>query len=273
MKKMTSLPTIFIGHGNPMNAIQPNQFFDNWGRLGTSLPKPTAIVCISAHWLTQGSFVTTSPLPQTIHDFYGFPPELYKIQYPAPGSPTLADKLISMVSTQKIHPDPNWGLDHGTWCILQAMYPEANIPVIQLSMDATLALSQHYQIARELASLREEGILFLGSGNIVHNLRLMQRSNVAVEVPWASRFDKQVMACLRDHNHQALLKPEQFGEDAKLAINSGEHYLPLIYCMGLAKETDEVCFFNDSMDLGTISMTSVIYKEPGLELPGFSYKN
>lgn len=268
---MMALPAIFIGHGNPMNAIQPNSFFENWACLGTALPKPKAIVCISAHWLTDGSFVTTNPLPQTIHDFYGFPPDLYKIQYPAPGSPELANQVMSTARTHPIHPDQNWGFDHGTWCILRAMYPEANIPVIQLSMDASLTLSQHYQIAQELASLREEGVLFIGSGNIVHNLRLMQRSGTTIEVPWATRFDQQVMECLRTHQHQPLLKPEQFGEDAELAINSGEHYLPLIYCMGLAKESDEIGFFNDSMDLGTISMTSVLFKDPNLQLPGFTY--
>jgi 4,5-DOPA dioxygenase extradiol len=251
----TRTPVLFIGHGSPMNAIEDNEFSRGWSEASKALPRPRAILCISAHWETRGLGVTAMDKPRTIHDFGGFPAELYAKQYPAPGSPWLAQRAGELIHSAAVVPDQRWGLDHGTWSVLCRMYPEATIPVVQLSLDRTQASSFHYQLGKELRPLREEGVLIIGSGNIVHNLRLIAWEGKPFE--WAVDFDRQVKDWILHAEHDPIIQYEKQGRAAELAINSAEHYLPLLYVLGAMQPGEPVAFFNENIFAGSLSMRCV----------------
>jgi 4,5-DOPA dioxygenase extradiol len=250
------MPVLFLGHGSPMNAIEDNAFRRSWGALGKRLRRPKAILCISAHWETRGVYVTGSEHPDTIHDFNGFPRALFDVRYPAPGSPDLARRVADLLEPVRVHIDANRGLDHGAWSVLQPMYPEADIPVVQLSLSVLQPGAWHYDLARELAPLRDEGVLVVASGNIVHNLRLFKYKD-ATPLDWALRFDEDVAEHIATGHHDGLLGYETLGSDALLAIPSPEHYLPLLYVLGMQREDDPVEFFNDEVR-SALSMRSVL---------------
>lgn len=250
-----TMPALFVGHGNPMNAIQDNSFSRTWTELGRTLPRPRGIVCISAHWETDGTAVTSSQQPETIHDFSGFPAELNHVQYPAPGSPALARKVMDSTRLARIHHDRSWGLDHGAWSVLCRMYPRADIPVVQLSIDAGAPPYFHYELGRELAPLRREGVMILGSGNMVHNLRVMAWQDQGFD--WAVECDQAMAGLIQANDHQALIDYESIPH-ARQAIPTEEHYLPLLYVLGAMRPADSVTFFNDQVTLGSISMRGVL---------------
>jgi len=250
------MPAIFIGHGNPMNAITDNPYREAWLKLGKTLPKPKAILCISAHWQTRGTRVCAVDKPQTIHDFGGFPAELFAQQYPAPGAPEYAklvcDLLPKITSTQE------WGLDHGAWTIMQSLFPKADVPVFQLSLDVNLNFSEHFQLAKELAVLREEGIMMIGSGNIVHNLG---RLNMQGKTPdWAIAFDNYIKQSLESEDEAALIDITRAGDSATLSVPTDEHYLPLLYIAAMKHADDKLQFLTETFDLGSLSMRSVVYQ-------------
>jgi 4,5-DOPA dioxygenase extradiol len=249
------MPVLFIGHGNPMNALEDNEFSQAWSEAGKNLPRPKAIVCISAHWETSGTRVTAMEKPRTIHDFYGFPRNLSDFEYPAAGSPDLAEQVRKVVKAIDIQPDTIWGLDHGTWSVLCRMFPQADIPVVQLSLDRTQDALFHYELGRQLRELREDGVLIIGSGNIVHNLRLVQWGDVAFD--WAIDFDARVKQWILDDDHNPIIQFEEQGRVAVLAINSAEHYLPLLYILGLKAPGEPVSFFAEKIWGGSISMRCV----------------
>lgn len=249
-----SMPTLFVGHGNPMNAIQDNEYRSAWTELGEQLPKPKAILCVSAHWESRGLAATAMEKPETIHDFGGFPQALFDVQYPAPGSPALAKRLESLIPG--LQQDLEWGLDHGTWSVLVAMYPKADIPVVQLSLDTSKPGAFHLELGSKLAPLREEGVLMIGSGNIVHNLPLFSFRKKAAH-DWAARFDAEVKELILAQDHEALADYEDLGPDAALSIPTPEHYLPLLYPLGMRKPGEKVRFFNEEVETA-ISMTSVV---------------
>ena len=246
------MPALFIGHGSPMNAIENNAFYRSWQELGTALPKPRAILCISAHWETMGIAVTASEWPETIHDFYGFPKALFDVQYPAPGSPELAQQIVDLLHPQFVQLDTERGLDHGAWSVLQAMYPAADIPVLQLSLDRTLNAPSHYELAKKLQPLREQGVLIVGSGNIVHNLRVFN-FNETQAYDWTSAFDQTVVDHIVQKNHAALCDYSKFGQMAALSIPTAEHYLPLLYVLAQQQDGDSSRFFNEEV-MSAISM-------------------
>jgi len=251
----THMPVLFVGHGNPMNAIEDNEFSQAWTRIGASLPAPRAILCISAHWETNGTAVTAMLDPKTIHDFYGFPPALFAIQYSAPGSPELAEEICSLVKTVEIKPDQNWGLDHGTWSVLMRMFPNADIPVLQLSLDRTQSPQYHYDLGRELRSLRDHGVLIIGSGNMVHNLGLVVWDDIALD--WALEFDGKLKDWILQDNHTPIIHYQDYGRPAQLAVNSAEHFEPLLYTLGLKEPGEEVQFFTEKVSMGSISMRTL----------------
>ena len=239
-----------------MNAVEDNEFHRSWQELGKKLRKPKAILCVSAHWETRGVFVTGSEHPDTIHDFNGFPRALFNVRYPAPGSPWLVRRVIDLLDTVRVHVDPNRGLDHGAWGVLEPMFPEADIPVVQLSLSGLQPGAWHYDLAKLLGPLRDEGVLVVGSGNIVHNLR-MWRMNEPGGYDWAARFDDDVAEHIATGHHEGLLGYETLGSDALLAIPTPEHYLPLLYVLALQREDEPVEFFNESV-ASSISMRSVL---------------
>lgn len=254
------MPVLFIGHGSPMNALASNAFTESLTRLGRELPRPRAILCVSAHWETQGTQVLSSQEPITIHDFYGFPEQLFQLEYPAHGSPAVAretqELLPGSVLTEK------WGLDHGTWSVLVHMYPQADIPVYQLGLDLSLPPEKHYEMGQHLRRLREEGVLILGSGNIVHNLRMLRRrSNGADEVyPWAQKFDADIKQALLQRDDQAVIRYEElYPEEAAMAVPTPEHYLPLLYTLGASRPEDKVSFPFEGFEMGSLSMRSVMW--------------
>jgi len=249
------MPVLFIGHGSPMNAIEDNEFSLAWQEAAREIPQPKAILCISAHWETRASLVTAMEAPPTIHDFYGFPRPLFEKQYPAPGSPDLAARIIELADGSSVLPDQSWGLDHGTWSVLCRMYPEALVPVVQLSLDRSHENTHHYQLGRELRQLRQEGVLIIGSGNIVHNLRMMVWEDTAFD--WAVEFDAKVKQWILEEDHDAIIHYEKHGKPAMLAVNSAEHYLPLLYILGLKEANEPVSFFADKIFGGSISMRCV----------------
>ncbi len=256
-KPTDKTPALFIGHGSPMNAIEDNQYQKSWEELGKKLPKPKAILSISAHWITQGTTkVTAMATPRTIHDFGGFPNELYKQQYPAPGSPDFANKTIDLVNNPKIIADSEWGLDHGTWSVLLPMLPDANIPVYQLSIDYSKPPQFHYDLALQLKSLRDKGVLILGSGNIVHNLGALNLSNKTYD--WALEFDSTIKSYIDSTNHQGVVDFQKLGSVATMAHPSYDHFLPLLYILALQEKNESVNYFNESFDLGSISMRSLV---------------
>lgn len=252
----TRTPVLFVGHGNPMNAIEHNTFHRCWQDLGRQLPTPRAILCISAHWETRGVYLTASENPETIHDFYGFPKALFDVQYPAPGNPDLARHIMERIRSVNADLDMTRGLDHGAWSVLIAMFPEADIPVIQLSLDTGQPGIFHYTLAKELACLRDEGVLILGSGNIVHNLRLFD-FHQQEPLDWAADFNETVKERIRTREHAALIDYDQLGQNAKLAIPTPEHYLPLLYALALQDEEERVDLFNDTV-ISALSMTSIL---------------
>ncbi len=253
---MSKMPVLFVGHGSPMNAIEKNEFSSTWEKLGRSLPRPAAILCVSAHWESESTAVTAAVAPRMIYDFYGFPPALYQVQYPAPGSPDLAEQIIQRVQSARVEKDYAWGLDHGSWSVLCRMFPQADIPVLQLSLQYSREGKVHYQLGKELAALREEGILILGSGNIVHNLRRMVWEDTAFD--WAIEFDSFVKEKISTGEHAPLIAYQQQGTSADLATNSAEHYLPLLYVLGASEPGEPVNYFAEHIWGGSISMRCVL---------------
>ena len=249
-----TIPALFVGHGNPMNAIEDNEFSRTWAELGRSLPRPKGIVCVSAHWETDGTCVTAMEQPATIHDFSGFPAALENMSYPAPGSPEIAEKVMSSARSTRIRPDRSWGLDHGAWSVLCRMYPQPDIPVVQVSLDAGAPPDFHYELGRELGELRNEGILLLGSGNMVHNLRVMAWQEQGFD--WAVESDKAMAELIDAADHQSLVNYQTLPH-ASQAIPTEEHYLPLLYVLGAAGEGEPVTFFNAQVTLGSVSMRGV----------------
>lgn len=249
----TRMPVMFVGHGNPMNAITDSTFARQWEKIGKGLA-PTAILCISAHWETRGTLVTAMQEPRTIHDFGGFPDELFRVQYPAPGKPELAADL-SESTHRSILLDHEWGLDHGAWSVLRRMFPKAVIPVLQLSLDVGKSPEQHIALARELSTLRDRGVLIIGSGNIVHNLaRVQWRSGKPLE--WAEEFDAQSKKLITARDLSALARYQSLGTAASLSIPTPEHYLPMLYSLALVGKNEDLVFFNEQIDLGSVSMRS-----------------
>jgi 4,5-DOPA dioxygenase extradiol len=267
LEKLTSelenterMPVLFIGHGNPMYAITDNPYRTSWMELGKRLSPPKAILCISAHWLTRGTAVTMTDKPKTIHDFGGFPDELFKVQYPAPGAAAFAKMAIEEVKSVKVHEDFEWGLDHGAWSVLRNMYPQANVPVFQMSLDYTKPASYHYELAKELSKLRNKGVLIVASGNVVHNLGAIKWGEQNPKpYDWAIEFDTMVKKSVEDNNFQALVDYQKMGNVASMAHPSNDHYLPLLYAMGLRDPKEKFSFFNDSFDMGSLSMRSMIF--------------
>lgn len=251
------MPVLFLGHGSPMNAIELNEFSSGWRKVGKTLPVPNAILCISAHWETRGTFVTAMEKPRTIHDFGGFPQALFDVQYPAPGSPELAIETQKLLKSVEAGPDETWGLDHGAWSVIKHLYPKADIPVIQLSLDYSKSPREHYELARELASLREKGVLIIGSGNMVHNLRIIDWNKPDSGYDWAIETDAKIRELIDDGNHQALIDYKKGGLAFEQSIPTPEHYLPLLYTLALQGKNEEASFFNTKTILGSISMTSV----------------
>lgn len=252
------MPAIFFGHGNPLNAIQQNGYTEAWRQIGREMPRPKAILCISAHWYIPGVAVTAVESPRTIHDFGGFPGELYEVQYPAPGSRELAARVGELLAPQNVLLDKSWGLDHGTWSVLVHVLPDADIPVVQLSIDETQPASFHYDLANRLAPLRDEGVLIMGSGNLVHNLHTYAWGRHDVEpFDWALRFEQKARELMLAGDHTPLVEYETLGRDAMLSAPTPDHYLPLIYVLGVQRDGDEVTFPVEGFDGGSISMTTV----------------
>jgi 4,5-DOPA dioxygenase extradiol len=254
------MPVLFLGHGSPMNAIEENQFVTGFRDLAKTLPQPNAILCISAHWYTKGTKVTAMEMPKTIHDFGGFPPELFAVQYPAKGSPELALETKELLQPVAVELDDTWGLDHGAWSVIKHLYPEANVPVIQLSIDYSKPPEYHFELAKQLSDLRYKGILIVGSGNIVHNLRLVDYPNFDKDnygYDWAIEAREIVNNYLLDGNFKPLFDYERQSKSFQLAIPTPEHFLPLLYTLGLKEEKEELSLFNDKLVAGSLSMTSV----------------
>ncbi len=248
----SKMPVLFAGHGSPMNAIEDNEFSRTWATLGIKLPRPRTILCISAHWETNGTFITAMPKPKTIHDFRGFPQELFEKEYPAEGSPEWAQITRETIHSTNVEPDFGWGLDHGTWSVLCRMFPAADIPVYQLSLNRKLTPRQHYEIGCELRPLRERGVLILGSGNIVHNLGLLKWDGKPFD--WATEFDGKLRDLIIKQDHTSLIDYNRLGPEVALSIPTNEHYLPLLYILGLQEGNEAVTFFTEKIVLGSISM-------------------
>lgn len=246
-------PAVFFGHGSPMNALG-GPYAQAWTELGAAFPKPKAILMISAHWYVPETAVTAMSRPRTIHDFYGFPKPLYDLSYPAPGDPWLVERTRDLLKPTPVRFDHDWGLDHGTWSVLLHAYPQADVPVVQLSIDRTRPPSFHYELGRLLAELRDEGVMIAGSGDVVHNLRAMRREAAAPPYDWAERFNTLVKSAIQARDHERLIRVDEIGEDAALSIPTDEHWLPLMYVLGAMGQDEPVRFFNDSIDLGSISM-------------------
>jgi len=252
------MPAIFFGHGNPMNALQQTVYTRGWAAIGAKLPRPSAVLAVSAHWYIPGTSVTAMPAPRTLHDFGGFPPELYRVRYPAPGDPTLADRIQALLAPLPVDLDPHWGLDHGTWSVLCHVFPRADVPVVQLSLDKTQRALFHYELGKRLAPLREEGVLIIGSGNLVHNLHTYTWGRRPVEpFDWAVRFEQQARERLLAGDDSSLIAYETLGRDARLSVPTPEHYLPLLYVIALRREGEPVSFPVEGIDGGSISMLTV----------------
>jgi 4,5-DOPA dioxygenase extradiol len=254
------MPVLFLGHGSPMNAIEENEFVTGFRNIAKSIPTPTAILCISAHWFTKGTKVTAMKMPQTIHDFGGFPKALFEIQYPAKGSPELAQLTKELLLPTEASLDYDWGLDHGAWSVIKHLYPEANIPVIQMSVDYSLTAQAHFELAQKLQSLRNKGILIIGSGNIVHNLRMVDWANFDKDnygFDWAIEAREKINKNIIDGDFANLINYQKQGKAFDLAIPTPDHYLPLLYTLGLKNESENIQLFNDKLLAGSLSMTSV----------------
>lgn len=251
------MPAVFFGHGSPMNAIEFNRYTEAWRTFGQSIPKPQAILAISAHWYINATAALATPIPKTIHDFYGFPQALYDVEYPAQGDPELAAALRDLVAPIWVGLDrDSWGLDHGTWSVLVHVFPEADVPVIQLSIDASKPASYHYELGRRIGALRDQGVLVLGSGNIVHNLGLLNRQAQGAAYDWATRFDADVQRYLHAGDDRSIVEYDRH-PDGVLAVPTPDHYLPLLYVAGVRRNDDDLSVLVDGVDLGSISMTAV----------------
>ena len=260
MNKTARMPVLFLGHGNPMNAIEENQFVQGFRTVAKNIPSPSAILCISAHWYIAGTKVTAMEHPKTIHDFGGFPKALYEVEYPAPGSPSLAQTTKDLLAPTSVELDDSWGLDHGAWTVIKHLYPEANIPVIQMSIDYTKPASYHYELAQKLNSLRDKGILIIGSGNIIHNLGLVdfqQIDKVGYGYDWAIEAHTRINSLLLKGDYQSLIDYKKESNAIQLAIPTPDHYLPLIYTLALHDKKESISLFNDELLAGSLSMTSI----------------
>lgn len=259
MSSTEKMPVLFLGHGSPMNAIDENEFVANFRRLGNELVRPNAILCISAHWETNGTYVTAMQNPPTIHDFGGFPQELFEVQYPAPGSPQLAKQTKAIITKTNVGLDDKWGLDHGAWSVIKHLYPNADIPVIQMSIDYTQPAKYHYELAKELNGLRTKGVLIVGSGNMVHNLRMVswKRLNEVYAYDWTIEANEKMKNFIVNEDHKSLINFKSQGKAFELAIPTPEHYMPLIYTLALKTKNEEITIFNDKPVGGSLTMTSV----------------
>jgi 4,5-DOPA dioxygenase extradiol len=258
MNMAKPMPVIFFGHGNPMNALLDNDYTKGWAAIGTEIPQPKAVLCVSAHWYLPATLVTRMSTPRTIHDFGGFPRELYEVQYPAPGDPELAKRVQALLAPMSVVGDMQWGIDHGTWSVLRHVFPEANVPVVQLSIDKTQPALFHYGIGKQLASLRDEGILVIGSGNLVHNLHAYAWGQHGVEpFDWAVRFEESVRESLSTGEDERLIAYEKLGRDAILSVPTPDHYLPLLYIIAMRREGESVGYPVEGFDGGSISMLAV----------------
>ncbi len=254
------MPALFLGHGSPMNAIEENEFVAGWREAGKAIPRPKAILCISAHWETRGTLVTAMENPPTIHDFGGFPQKLYEVEYPAPGSPELAMETQKTLTKTEVGLDLKWGLDHGCWSVVKHLYPEADVPIIQMSLDYYQTPQAHYDLAKELASLRRKGILIVGSGNLVHNLGRVawdKLNEIGYSYDWATEANEKMKKFILEGDHKQLIDYKSHGRAFDLAIPTAEHFLPLLYILALKEENEEVAIFNDKAVAGSLTMTSV----------------
>jgi 4,5-DOPA dioxygenase extradiol len=259
LNSTTKMPVLFLGHGSPMNAIEENEFVRGFREVGKILPRPAAILCISAHWETLGTFVTAMDNPPTIHDFGGFPRELYEVQYPAPGSPELAEETKQLVTKTEVGLDQKWGLDHGCWSVVKHLYPEADVPVIQMSLDRDRDPQYHYELAKELAELRNKGILIIGSGNMVHNLGMVAWDRLDDEFgyDWALEASDKMKQLIMAGNYEPLIQYQLQGKAFQYAIPTPEHFLPLLYALALKEDYETIKLFNDKAVAGSLTMTSV----------------
>ncbi|MFA5699185.1 MAG: 4,5-DOPA dioxygenase extradiol [Sphaerochaeta sp.] len=255
---MTTMPVLFVGHGSPMNAIEDNDYTRSWKKIATHIPKPEAILSISAHWFTRGTRIMNEAFPKTVYDMYGFPPELYQVVYNAPGSPYYAEVVKSLISTKTTY-DSSWGIDHGTWSVLVHMFPNKEIPLFQLSIDATAPPIVHYTIGQEIQALREQGVLIMGSGNIVHNLRLVDWHNPTKGFDWAYEFDQFVYENVVNKTHRPIINYEEQGKIASLAVPTPDHYYPLLYVLGSSRNEDSITVYNRSCVMGSLTMTSYLF--------------
>lgn len=254
------MPVLFIGHGSPMNGIEDTAFSRRWTQMAKEIPIPKAVLVVSAHWFTKGTQITAMDFPKTIHDFGGFPKELFEVQYPAPGNPVLAKETAALIHSTKVELDHDWGLDHGTWTVVRHMYPDAKIPVLQLSIDYTKGSQYHYDIAKELFALRKKGVLIIGSGNMVHNLRMVawdRLNDTGYGYDWAIEMNDKFKNLITTGDHKSLINYQSLGKEALLAIPTPEHYLPLLYTLGVKDRKDNIAFFNDKAVAGSLTMTSV----------------
>ncbi|HSF97016.1 MAG TPA: 4,5-DOPA dioxygenase extradiol [Thermohalobaculum sp.] len=257
LRPSSRMPALFVGHGNPMHAIVDSEFSRGWAEIGEALPPPAAILCVSAHWMTRGTtLVQVSAKPETIHDFGGFPQKLFDQQYPAPGAPALAAETAELLAKHHATTSDEWGLDHGAWAVLIRMFPKADVPVYQLSLDLSRPVRAHYELARDLKALRERGVLIVGSGNIVHNLPAMRRGGAPYD--WAVEFDAMMAEAIAGRRFGAVAEAEGMGNLMQTAHPTVEHFLPLLYTLGVADEADEISFFNEGIDLGSVSMRSCL---------------
>ncbi|MFN5370646.1 MAG: 4,5-DOPA dioxygenase extradiol [Bacteroidia bacterium] len=261
LQSTSSMPVLFLGHGSPMNAIEENEFVEGFRKIAAEIERPKAILCVSAHWETRGTFVTAMPQPKTIHDFGGFPQALFEVQYPAPGSPALAEELHHSSLSQHIALDHSWGLDHGAWSVLKHLYPNADVPVIQLSLDVNMSPKEHYNLAQQLATLRRKGVLVIGSGNMVHNLGKVawnRLNDIGFAFDWAQEASSKMKSFIVNGDHQSLIDFRKQGTAFDLAIPSAEHYLPLLYVLGMQDKSDNLKLFNDKALAGALTMTSLM---------------
>lgn len=254
------MPVLFLGHGSPMNAIEENEFVQGWRNVGKTIPNPNAILCISAHWETRGTYVTAMEKPKTIHDFGGFPKELFAVQYPAPGSPSLAQETKDLITTTEVGLDQTWGLDHGAWSVVRRLYPLADIPIIQMSLDYYQGAQYHYDLAKQIAALRRKGVLIIGSGNMVHNLGMVawdKRNETGYGFDWALEAREKMTSSILSGDDASLINYKAQGKSFQLAIPTPEHYLPLLYTLALKEGNEGVSLFNDKAVMGSLTMTSV----------------